>query len=849
MKNKRFLSGVLCLAVLLGAGAPSFAEETPDETERVVHLTDPGDVLKLAKDCILDAYSENLTVCLDNDIDLGGVPMSPVPIFSGTFNGGGHRISGFVLATDGSHQGFFRYVTPKAQIFDLKLEGCLEPDGSRSQIGGIAGVNNGEISGCSFNGTVSGLNYIGGIAGVNNGIISSCSMGGTVLGKRFTGGIAGYNSRSGIVLNCRNNAAVNTELTEGGFAVDKMNISNALENLNMVSVQDEDIVSDSGGIAGFSQGEIGMCRNFGRIGYGHYGYNVGGIAGRQSGYLHDCSNEGEVLGRRDVGGIVGQMEPYLIIKDRHSLTDAINDYTSSMAGVIKSIGNNSDAIWDVMNNFRDSAEYISDTVIGYYDDEGQFHPGSGIPIEDEDTKAKVYDAMDAMHFAVEDMGFYLNEAVKDAESNSRNTIGSTYTLLNLISGALSGNLVTKLYEDVSDGTSADDIQGKVSGCKNSAPVEGDANVGGIAGNMAVEIEFDMEGALLELFEERTEVGIESVLYQSKCLNSKNTNSGPVETKKDYAGGIVGYQDVGTVVACESYGDVVSGEGFAGGIAGRSNAIIRGSYAMCNLDAAEYVGGIAGYGVNITDCGTLVRMDNATAAFGAIAGYAYNFDAENKKIFNDFFVSEDLGAVDGISYAGMAEAIDYASFANNEAVPEVMKDLKLVFKADGKVVKELPFTYGGSIPRSDIPEVPEKPGYSGAWEDFRYTNLYFSDVIEAVYEPHLGAVATEATREEGGLPLIVLDGEFAPETKLTVTPYAEELDTEKLLEAWTLTIDGSLPDVYYLRFLKPDVRHAEVFVLQDGQWQKQSAGELGSYLAFDASGRELTFAVYEKGLLS
>lgn len=848
MKNKRFLSGVLCLAVLLGAGASSFAEETPAETERVVHLTDPGDVLKLAKDCILDAYSENLTVCLDNDIDLGGVPMSPVPIFSGTFNGGGHRISGFVLATDGSHQGFFRYVAPGAQILNLKLEGSVEPDGSRTQIGGIAGVNNGEISRCSFKGSVSGLNYIGGIAGVNNGVIASCTAEGTVLGKRFTGGIAGYNAAGASVLNCRNRAAVNTEITEGGIDIDKLNISNALDTLNFVSVQDEDIVSDSGGIVGFSQGEIASCSNAGQVGYRHYGYNVGGIAGRQSGYLHDCSNEGEVLGRRDVGGIVGQMEPYLIIKDRQSIADAINNLTASVAAGLRNLGRNSEDIRDVMANFSDSAEYISHTVVGYYDEEG-FHHGTGIPIEDPNIKAKVHDAMDAMYFAMEDMGAYTYEAVDGAVSDFQVTNSNAYVVMNLLSGALSGNLVTELYEDVSDSASEDDIQGKVSLCKNSAPVEGDANVGGIAGNMAVEIEFDMEGALLELFEERTEVGIESVLYQSKCLNSKNTNSGPVETKKDYAGGIVGYQDVGTVVACESYGDVVSGEGFAGGIAGRSNAIIRGSYAMCNLDAAEYVGGIAGYGVNITDCGTLVRMDNATAAFGAIAGYAYNFDAENKKIFNDFFVSEDLGAVDGISYAGLAEAIDYASFANNEAVPEVMKDLKLVFKADGKVVKELPFTYGGSIPRSDIPEVPEKPGYSGAWEDFRYTDLYFSDVIEAVYEPHLGAVATEATREEGGLPLIVLDGEFAPETKLTVTPYAGELDTEKLLEAWTLTIDGSLPDVYYLRFLKPDVRHAEVFVLQDGQWQKQSAGELGSYLAFDASGRELTFAVYEKGLLS
>ena len=396
MKNKRFLSGLLCLAVLLGAGASSLAEESPAETERVVHLTDPGDVLKLAKDCILDAYSENLTVCLDNDIDLGGVPMSPVPIFSGTFNGGGHRISGFVLATDGSHQGFFRYVAPGAQILNLKLEGSVEPDGSRTQIGGIAGVNNGEISRCSFQGSVSGLNYIGGIAGVNNGVIASCTAEGTVLGKRFTGGIAGYNAAGASVLNCRNRAAVNTEITEGGIDIDKLNISNALDTLNFVSVQDEDIVSDSGGIVGFSQGEIASCSNAGQVGYRHYGYNVGGIAGRQSGYLHDCSNEGEVLGRRDVGGIVGQMEPYLIIKDRQSIADAINNLTASVAAGLRNLGRNSEDIRDVMANFSDSAEYISHTVVGYYD-EGKFVPGTGIPNEGTKKRIRQADALFSLY--------------------------------------------------------------------------------------------------------------------------------------------------------------------------------------------------------------------------------------------------------------------------------------------------------------------------------------------------------------------------------------------------------------------------------------------------------------------
>lgn len=66
-----------------------------------------------------------------------------------------------------------------------------------------------------------------------------------------------------------------------------------------------------GGIAGNSSGVISSCTNYGTIGYNHTGYNVGGIAGSQNGKILNCTNEGDIYGRKDVGGIVGQAEPYI----------------------------------------------------------------------------------------------------------------------------------------------------------------------------------------------------------------------------------------------------------------------------------------------------------------------------------------------------------------------------------------------------------------------------------------------------------------------------------------------------------------------------------------------------------
>ena len=91
----------------------------------------------------------------------------PIPSFGGSFDGGSHTISNCVLATDGSHQGFFRYLQEEGSIVDLNLEGRVEPDNSRNQVGGLVGSSYGSIENCSFNGKVTGTNYVGGIAAVS----------------------------------------------------------------------------------------------------------------------------------------------------------------------------------------------------------------------------------------------------------------------------------------------------------------------------------------------------------------------------------------------------------------------------------------------------------------------------------------------------------------------------------------------------------------------------------------------------------------------------------------------------------------------------------------------------------
>lgn len=88
---------------------------------QVIHIVTAEDLRTFARNCQLDSYSVGLSVLLDEDIDMGGEAIQPIPSFSGAFNGNGHSITNFTLATDGSHQGFFRYIEEGARVINLKL--------------------------------------------------------------------------------------------------------------------------------------------------------------------------------------------------------------------------------------------------------------------------------------------------------------------------------------------------------------------------------------------------------------------------------------------------------------------------------------------------------------------------------------------------------------------------------------------------------------------------------------------------------------------------------------------------------------------------------------------------------
>ena len=318
-----------------------------------------------ASKCYLDAWSENKYVSLTADIDLTGTQLCVVPVFNGIFDGVGHTISGFDYLGDGYVVGLFRYVERDGMIQNLTLKGDIESANQRECIGSICGVNYGTIKNCTFQGTVSGRDTVGGIAGVNGGtgIITGCTAKGRITGYYSTGGIAGINH--GVLNYCSNRAGINDD---SAWVEEDDEMGTGMGILESLTENDDNELYsgvDTGGIAGFSDGMIVRCTNSGTVGYEHTGYNIGGIAGRQSGVVSHSTNNGTVYGRKDIGGIVGQMEPYIEIHEAESIRKAVNKLHDLIDKTIDDMQATKDSVkrdFDTLTVYSDSAVDAADVL-------------------------------------------------------------------------------------------------------------------------------------------------------------------------------------------------------------------------------------------------------------------------------------------------------------------------------------------------------------------------------------------------------------------------------------------------------------------------------------------------------
>lgn len=324
--------------------------------ESTITIKTAEDLAELSRNCTLDTWSQGKTVILENDLDLHGIDFTPIPIFSGTFQGNGHTISGLTLTGSGNVRGLFRYIQNGATVQDLTVTGTIHPNGHQDDLGLLAGSNAGRLLNCIASGTVMGDNRIGGLVGINEtgGELVGCAFSGSVTGKHSTAGVVGENR--GTLTRCSNSGSINIHDLEDDPKTDYTNLAqlNSMENVPAYT--------DIGGVAGYSKGTIQSCSNSGSVGYDQIGYNIGGVAGRSSGWLDGCTNTGAVAGRKDVGGIVGQLEPEVLKTFSQDFLDKLLTQLDSLQDIMDRTANHADSISDSVHaQMNDLTGKVRDT--------------------------------------------------------------------------------------------------------------------------------------------------------------------------------------------------------------------------------------------------------------------------------------------------------------------------------------------------------------------------------------------------------------------------------------------------------------------------------------------------------
>ena len=794
-----------------------------------IHIKSAEDLRSLAHSCTLDSWSRGKTVVLDNDIVLTDDDELPIPTFGGTFNGNSHTISGLSITQSVSPAGLFGVLQKDAVIKNLNVEGTVTPSGDSENIGGIVGENHGTIESCTFNGSVSGKRSVGGIAGSNlaTGIVRACDASGAIFGQSMTGGIVGENL--GSIVSCRGRAYVNIESTDPSIDLSNLNLEFSLDLAKLSRADTLNIATDTGGIAGYSSGAIASSTNYAAVGYQHIGYNIGGVVGRSSGQVLACSNEGAICGRKDVGGIAGQMEPYIRMEISDGLLQQLKTQLNELSGLVNTATNHAeggsneiasrlnsmsgyvDNAANELNNVRLNASidsvitgdgsHSSDTLIGggkgaaggidhEHSDSGHSttiwggsaagagasHEGNASGTVTGSTQIVAAPDLGGLTSSINGLSSQVT-MLNNAASGTVGTLANDIRSINNKFNELTGTLFSAISSlsggtgDIIVDTSDVDIDsvtfGKVSSCRNSGAVYGDVNTGGITGSMTIEYTLDPEDDVTGHLS-----NIYRKQYEYRSIIQKCVNTGDVAGKRSYVGGIVGRMDLGYLTACETSSCTITNENgsYTGGIAGLTGATVHGSFSKCTLSGKKYVGGIVGSGVqeNVDGSGSSVRWNYSLVDITDCQQYQGAISGSDTGTFeHNYYVSDDLPGINRQGYTGRAEPISYAELLTLPDLPESMKSFTLTFVADDKTVLSRAFNYGDSIDESDIPEPPAKSGCHVHWDRTDLTNLHFDTVVTAVYEAYTPGLASEQTRESGQA-VILVEGNYNDGDAITVT---------------------------------------------------------------------------------
>ena len=159
-------------------------------------VTSADGLMNVAK--LVNGGKTDINITLDKNIDLTGKGWTPIGTsfdnsYKGTFDGGGHTITGLAVTTNDQFVGLFGYLNRAGMVKNVVMEGIqITSNHMFGCTGGVVGYSWGTIENCSVSGSVSGTDCVGGVVGSQKaGSIIGCCSSATVKGTHYVGGVAG----------------------------------------------------------------------------------------------------------------------------------------------------------------------------------------------------------------------------------------------------------------------------------------------------------------------------------------------------------------------------------------------------------------------------------------------------------------------------------------------------------------------------------------------------------------------------------------------------------------------------------------------------------------------------------
>ena len=204
-----------------GGGESGAAEDLGyiyDSNTKTYTVYNANGLMNIAE--LVNGGKSDINITIDTDIDLTGKDWTPIGTdydnsYKGTFDGGGHTITGLTFTTNDKYAGLFGYLNRAGTVKNVVMKD-VQITNNRSWsafAGGVAGYSWGTIENCSVSGSVSGTVYVGCVVGAQwEGSITGCSSSATVKGTVEVGGVAGETNSSATLTACYATGNVTIEI-------------------------------------------------------------------------------------------------------------------------------------------------------------------------------------------------------------------------------------------------------------------------------------------------------------------------------------------------------------------------------------------------------------------------------------------------------------------------------------------------------------------------------------------------------------------------------------------------------------------------------------------------------------